>query len=389
MTPKRRLTINSVIAAGFTCVLLLAAAGTWYSLSGLDRMRGISRDLYEHPFAVSNAAAELKGALFQLRNYMLQVVIIRNPGDNLGAMTHEMEACDKTIGANLVVIQRFFLGDMRRVAAMEKELNEWALVRKEILRHVAAGDMATAERLVKTVGTPKFNQITPHLDYILDFARNKGRSFAEEAERQAIEVQRQVATIALALGVLLAASSCVVIWRVRYLHSELDQLATVDFLTGLPNRRRFMEQAEAEMARSARYKQPFAMAVLDIDFFKKVNDQYGHSAGDAVLKTFGAVCLETLRDSDFVGRIGGEEFGMLFPNTSLSEASKVLERLRSRIAETAVVIDGNQKINITASFGVAVVSEHGDEIDPLFQLADQALYEAKESGRNRVCARAA
>jgi diguanylate cyclase (GGDEF)-like protein len=188
---------------------------------------------------------------------------------------------------------------------------------------------------------------------------------------------------------LLAASSSVVVWRVRYLHSELDQLATIDFLTGLPNRRRFMEQAEGEMARAARYKQPFAMAILDIDFFKKVNDQYGHSAGDAVLKTFGTVCRETLRDSDFVGRIGGEEFGILFPNTSLSEASKVLERLRSRISETAVAISGNRKINITASFGVAIVTEHGDDVDPLFQLADQALYEAKESGRNRVCARAA
>lgn len=389
MTPKRRLTITSVIAAGFACVLILAAAGTWYSLSGLDRMRGISRDLYEHPFAVSNAAAELKGALFQLRNYMLQVVVIRNPGDNLGDLSKNMEVCDKTIRGDLDIIRRFFLGDTSRVTAMETELDEWTQIRKEILRHVAAGDMTAAEQLVKTVGTPKFNQITPHLEYILNFALDKGRYFADEAERQAAEIQRQVAAIAFALGCLLAISSYVVIWRVRYLHSELDQLATVDFLTGLPNRRRFMEQAESEMARSARYKQPFAMAILDIDFFKKVNDQYGHSAGDAVLKAFSAVCLETLRDSDFVGRIGGEEFAVLFPNTSLPEASKVLERLRSRIAETVVVVAGNQKINITASFGVAVVSEHSDEIDPLFQLADQALYEAKEKGRNRVCTRAA
>jgi diguanylate cyclase (GGDEF)-like protein len=298
-----------------------------------------------------------------------------------------MDDCEETIRQNTVIIERFFLGDVSRVAAMETEFNEWTQIRKEILRHVAAGDMVRAEVLVKKVGTPKFNQITPHLDYILEFARNKGRYFSEEAERQATDIQRQVAAIAFALGCLLAASSYVVIWRVRNLHSELDQLATVDFLTGLPNRRRFMEQAESEMARSARYKQPFAMAVLDIDFFKKVNDQYGHSAGDAVLKTFGAVCRETLRDSDFVGRIGGEEFAVLFPNTALPEAIKVLERLRSRIAETAVAIADNQTINITASFGVAIVSDHGDEIAPLFQLADQALYEAKESGRNRVCAR--
>lgn len=350
-------------------------------------MRDISRNLYDHPFAVSNAAAELKGALFELRNDMLQVVVIRNPGDDRRALFLEMKACEKTIQENLNIIQRFFLGDMRRVEVLEARLNEWVKIRKDILERVEAGDLPGAERLVKNVGTPKFNQIAQEVDYVLDFARNKGRYFAGEADREAVEIQKQVTGIAFALGFLLTISAVLVVWRVHFLHRELDQLAATDFLTGLPNRRRFIEQVEGEMARAVRYGQPCALAVADIDFFKRVNDQYGHSAGDAALKTFAAVCRAALREADYVGRIGGEEFGVLLANTSLSEAMTVLERLRSRIEAATIDTGGGTLIGITASFGVAAISDAPSEPDALFKLADQALYEAKESGRNRISSR--
>lgn len=386
MTPKRQLTITGAIIAGFACALVLAATGTWYSLSGLHRMRDISRNLYEHPFAVSNAAAELKGALFELRNDMIQVVMIRNPGDDKEALFKEMNGCEKTMSESLAVIKRYFLGDMKRVDVLETELREWSQIRKSILERVAVGDIAGAERLVRSVGTPKFNQMTPEVDYVLGFARNKGRYFADEADREAAEIQKHVAVIAFALGCLLTASSVLVVWRVRFLHRGLAQLATTDFLTGLPNRRRFMEQAEGEFVRAARYQVAFALAVADIDFFKRVNDQYGHGAGDAALKTFAAICKETLRESDFVGRIGGEEFGVLLTNTSLDEAKAVLERLRLRIAEAVVTTSCGEQVRITASFGLAS-SDAMEDLDALFNQADKALYDAKESGRNRICSR--
>ena len=166
-------------------------------------------------------------------------------------------------------------------------------------------------------------------------------------------------------------------------YAKILQYATLDALTGLNNRRQFEVRLKQEIATTKRQKNPLCAMMIDIDFFKKVNDTYGHASGDAVLRAVASVIKEHLRESDIPSRYGGEEFAVLLPYTHIDEAQIVGERLRKAVESTPVPID-KKNINVTISMGLAEFNpeETGEE---LFERADKALYEAKESGRNRVC----
>lgn len=171
----------------------------------------------------------------------------------------------------------------------------------------------------------------------------------------------------------------------RYAHDELERRAYTDYLTTLANRRYFLEQAEKELKRVHRRGGKLSILMLDIDHFKQINDSYGHKVGDQVLKRLAEVCLSALRDLDIVGRIGGEEFAVLMPDTGIDHALQAAERLRAAIASTQVVTNRAESFQFTASFGVAILNHRDDNIDTLLNQADQALYQAKNKGRNRVC----
>jgi len=171
----------------------------------------------------------------------------------------------------------------------------------------------------------------------------------------------------------------------KQLEEELERYAHVDFLTGLSSRRHFIELAELEFSRAARYDSPLSLLMMDIDFFKQINDTHGHSAGDIVLKKLAEVCGHTLRDVDLIGRIGGEEFAILLPETDKDEAIDVAERLRGELASAAVPLSsGGLPLHFTVSIGLASLTTKDDNIDVLLSLADEALYAAKNSGRNKV-----
>jgi diguanylate cyclase (GGDEF)-like protein len=163
---------------------------------------------------------------------------------------------------------------------------------------------------------------------------------------------------------------------------QLERLATTDTLTGLYNRRHFMIALEAEWSRFQRYYRSVSVLMIDIDHFKDVNDRYGHAVGDEAIKAMAEACLHGKRKSDVVGRVGGEEFAVLLPETNLSRARIVAERIRKRIASQRLQTHAVQ-FQITASIGIAeaVVSMSGT--DALLMAADQALYQAKSEGRNR------
>jgi diguanylate cyclase (GGDEF)-like protein len=171
----------------------------------------------------------------------------------------------------------------------------------------------------------------------------------------------------------------------RALLDRLEQQANQDYLTGLSNRRHFMVQGEMELARVQRYGEALSAFMLDIDHFKKINDTHGHKAGDIVLQKLGQLLRETLRTVDIIGRIGGEEFAILLPETDLGEASEIAERLREIIAGSEVILEAGLPLHFTVSIGVASLKEKEANLDILLSLADKALYQAKESGRNRVC----
>ena len=163
---------------------------------------------------------------------------------------------------------------------------------------------------------------------------------------------------------------------------ELQRLATTDPLTGLYNRRHFIEALEAEWSRFSRYYRRVSVLMVDIDHFKSVNDRFGHSVGDEVLKQISVACLRSKRKSDVVGRLGGEEFAILLPETSLSRAKIVAERIRKRIAEQR--LKGHEThFQVTASIRVAEASTSMSGTDALMKAADQALYQTKAQGRDR------
>ncbi len=166
---------------------------------------------------------------------------------------------------------------------------------------------------------------------------------------------------------------------------ELKRQAHIDHLTGVSNRGYFMVQAEQELSRAVRYDKPLSLYMLDIDFFKKVNDSYGHKIGDLVLIKLAEICRQTLREVDIIGRVGGEEFVILLPETDLVEATEVAERLREAIAKSRVPLEGGLPLHFTVSIGVTSMVSKDDNMDVLLNLADKALYGAKEKGRNRVC----
>lgn len=167
----------------------------------------------------------------------------------------------------------------------------------------------------------------------------------------------------------------------------LRELAERDDLTGLYNRRGFMDQLGPEIRRSERFGKELSIILIDIDHFKRVNDLNGHAAGDAVLRTVGRLIQVHSRAFDVAGRIGGEEFCILLPETTLNEALTLAERLRNTIAETVFDHEGGVMQQVTASFGVASYPAHANET-ALLSAADKALYRAKEAGRNRVIAAA-
>ncbi|MGR8929618.1 MAG: diguanylate cyclase [Gammaproteobacteria bacterium] len=171
----------------------------------------------------------------------------------------------------------------------------------------------------------------------------------------------------------------------KHLQLELEQQAHIDFLTGVSNRRYFMEQAEFELNRAKRYHNRLSVFMMDIDWFKKINDSYGHKIGDVVLKKLAEVCAETLREVDIVGRIGGEEFAIMLPQIDTEKAVPVAERLRVAIANTQIRLDNGSPLQFTVSIGLSSLNSKDDDIDTLLHQADQALYQAKELGRNRVC----
>lgn len=164
---------------------------------------------------------------------------------------------------------------------------------------------------------------------------------------------------------------------------QLEQVARTDMLTGLPNRRAFFERAEAEMRRQQRHSTPLSLISIDIDHFKSINDRYGHEGGDQVLRAFAQEVLHQLRDVDLPARLGGEEFLILLPDTPLDSAQIVAERLREALAALAVE-QSEQIIRFTVSLGV-VAAQPVETLDSLLRRADSLLYQAKDTGRNRVC----
>jgi diguanylate cyclase (GGDEF)-like protein/PAS domain S-box-containing protein len=168
----------------------------------------------------------------------------------------------------------------------------------------------------------------------------------------------------------------------RQLIDKLNHLSMTDSLTGLYNRRALNDMLGHEIERATRYSTDLSLVLCDIDMFKKINDAYGHTAGDRALLSVAAILQQTLRKSDIVGRYGGDEFMVILPETSLAGAKKLAEKVRLTVEQLDLEFPGNARI--TLSMGVASCCTPVDNIDTLVALADKALYDSKDAGRNMV-----
>lgn len=167
-------------------------------------------------------------------------------------------------------------------------------------------------------------------------------------------------------------------------HEEIYRMTIVDGLTQIHNKRALFEALEKELMRARRYERDLSLLMFDIDFFKRINDQYGHLAGDHVLRELARVVQERIRREEVFARYGGEEFVILLPETPLPGAAALAENLRARVANHAFVFQG-ERIPVTVSIGTALLGENDKVAADLIQRADEKLYEAKRGGRNRVC----
>lgn len=170
----------------------------------------------------------------------------------------------------------------------------------------------------------------------------------------------------------------------KELESKLEKLALYDALTGLYNRGKFDEVLKSELSRTNRYEGNLSLLIIDIDFFKKINDTHGHQNGDHALKYIANLILSSIRSSDYVARYGGEEFVVILPETDAQSAIELAERIRVSIEQKALKISNDQTIHLTASIGIASRSSRRVSPKVLIEIADQALYKAKKNGRNQI-----
>lgn len=169
----------------------------------------------------------------------------------------------------------------------------------------------------------------------------------------------------------------------KKLEEELRHLASTDSLTGLLTRRRFFELGAAELARMNRREQAVSIIIMDLDHFKLINDHYGHAVGDQVLTEIGQLCRTKLREFDIIGRLGGEEFGVVLPEADLEAARLIAERFRLEL-QTLRWDQGDRTLTVTASMGLAQLRPTDQSLEQAFYRADKALYQAKAEGRDRI-----
>jgi diguanylate cyclase (GGDEF)-like protein len=184
---------------------------------------------------------------------------------------------------------------------------------------------------------------------------------------------------------ILAASTAMALVNAD-LHQQMEKLTILDELTGVYNYRYFRARLEDERRRAARYSQALTLIMVDIDWFKTLNDRYGHPIGNVALRQLTDVISSCIRDVDTLARYGGEEFVVILPQTETLEAQTIAERIRHRVAQTEFGPDtGGRPISLTVSVGISCYPDNGRPEGELIESVDQALYRAKDGGRNSVC----
>ncbi|MDF7776596.1 diguanylate cyclase [Sphingomonas sp. AOB5] len=381
---KRRL------AFGFGALLVLA--GLFGAIIGnahsAAEQRREAQSWYVHTLEVIVAAEGLKAAVNMMmrgeRGYLItgDEKFLRSYSTGRKEVPELVARLSRNTGDNPVQV--------RNIASLRQHMTSYNRVLEQVIRLRRDGREAEAVAIVRSGSG--YNQIEGLLAVVTAIESEERRLLAERARiNEAAEqtIERHYYALAAVGGVLLIIAGAAGVStaraqkRARLANERLRISATTDELTGLANRRSFMSSLEVEVARAKRSGSPLSVAVADVDFFKKINDSHGHAGGDEVLRVLARTAKETMRTGDVVGRLGGEEFAILMPDTDENEARIACERLRGAVAARKVRVPGGADAEVTLSTGIALLVP-GEDRDRLVRRADDALYRAKEGGRNQV-----
>jgi|GEM_PF-3694066 len=241
-------------------------------------------------------------------------------------------------------------------------------------RNILFEDVATVESLAKIINNASIYQVIPRRFDRVDFELIILEAIKQNAQDRRLKEYQRVLESAVEKRTK----------ELNDINVKLEILATTDSLTGVNNRRSFYESTAPMIQYSRRENKKLALLMIDIDKFKMINDLHGHAAGDKAIKAMANKVKETLRKSDIFGRLGGEEFAAILPNTSERGALKAAENIRSEIEILEIETLENEKISFTVSIGVTMLHSDDPNLDTILHRADSALYEAKRQGRNKV-----
>jgi diguanylate cyclase (GGDEF)-like protein len=334
----------------------------------------------------TNEAAQ--GALtifinYRLTDYQGKLLGVTGVGLNMKQLGRKLHAFEKRYGKRIYMVDRAGVVQAHRDLGLVGKHN---IHKQEGLAEIAefvlaqTSDAPVSEYDASDQHMILISRYIPELDWFL---------IVEHFETLSMKGIREAFIRNLAIGTAVTILVIIInVLMVNFFQGKLERLATEDELTSLPNRRYFLAQARRELAQTIRYKRTLSLVMIDIDEFKQVNDTMGHPVGDQVLVETAQLMRQVLREGDLAGRMGGEEFAVLLPQTSDDEAREVAERLR-RVVERWEVECGQSCCRVTISLGVATFRDSEETVESLLRRADQALYDAKREGRNRVCAQRA
>lgn len=376
-----------LVVASFALLTILITLFSIHTMHAASERREAER-WHTHTLDVLEVADEFRAATFGIlrgeRGYLLT-------GNDtfLEPYVEGMEAAPRLL-QKLEQLVRENPAQAGNVAIVRERYGSFATV---IGHNVALARSGAQDQALAIVRRGTGKQEFDRLQHVINRVADEERSLLI-AQREALAVTTAwnerlgyaaagIIILLLGIAALAALAAIRAQRRADLATEELRQLATVDELTGLPNRRHFLGRLEAETARARRNGSPLCLATLDIDHFKRINDVYGHPAGDAVLRQLASIIREKIRLEDSAARMGGEEFALLLPNTSTHQASLVCDRLRAAVASRLFELPGRGSVRVTLSTGVAALNA-SDDSDSLISRSDAALYEAKAGGRNQV-----
>ncbi len=288
----------------------------------------------------------------------------------LGRDQNDFEQFLQHLDRRLLAVNEFLLRVDHDQAQLGEQLNDMQLVVREELDQLGTVSALQADGAeLQSMRQKVEHSVAAIADSVDAFARFQGE--------QRLALNEQIEMLAARIAELEGEAR----EAQENIRQQREKLLR-DVLTELPNREAYNARVEQEYERWRRYRRPLVMAIADIDYFKRINDSYGHAAGDKVLRLVGRTFKQQMRTTDFIARLGGEEFALIFPETDLASATVALDKLRAKLADCPFRF-GEQPVPITASFGAAEFAAD-DTIAEVFERADAALYAAKEAGRNCV-----